>query len=369
MKLHAPLSFVLLLISIFFIQSTGVAQEKNIVYVASYHVDKGEWTRGIKSGIDSILENRSDIVLHVFNMDTRLSKTEEEKRTAALWAKMLIDQVKPDVVITSDDNAAQYLLLAYYKDAQLPFVFCGLNWDVSVYGLPYQNTTGMIEIQLIGKILEYLTPLARGNRIAALRGDTPTNRKEQMHFEKYLKRTMDTRYVQTFTEWKKEFIRLQDEADLLVLGSLRALDLEGSTMKDVESFILETIKIPTAAYDSFMNRIALLTLSTIPEEQGQWAATKALEIIDGTPPNAIPVTTNRKAKIFLNMKLAKILGVKFPMDLIEISHLISIHVPTLHHFNTCRQSDSLSVTVVPWIRQDLTNISARDSRDKTFVTM
>ena len=46
-------------------------------------------------------------------------------------AKAEIDAFKPDVVIAADDNASKYLIEPYFKDAALPFVFCGVNWDAS----------------------------------------------------------------------------------------------------------------------------------------------------------------------------------------------------------------------------------------------
>ncbi len=305
------------------IPATSLAKSKKILYIASYHVDKGEWTAGIKAGIDSVLSGRNDIVLKTHNMDTRLTKSEEKKKIAALKAKKAIDAWQPDIVITSDDNAAKYLLKPYFQDSTIPFVFCGLNWDETVYGLPYKNTTGMVEVQLIENIVDHLSPYARGKRIGALRGDTLSNRKEQRHFEDQLGVSMQTRYVYNLSEWKANYHALQQEVDMLVLGSLRALDTQNVPMADIAQFIMDTTKVPTAAYDEFMQSVALVTLSTIPEEQGQWAAEQALNILDGVSPTKIAIVQNRKAKRILNMRIAKLLGITFPVDILESSHLVS----------------------------------------------
>ncbi|MCK5194670.1 MAG: hypothetical protein KAQ71_12730, partial [Desulfobulbaceae bacterium] len=50
---------------------------------------------------------------------------------------------------------------------------------------------------------------------------------------------------------------------------------------------------------------------------GWWAGKTALRILDGTSPSDIPVTTNKESRVYLNMGLAKQLGIKFPMELIE----------------------------------------------------
>ncbi|WP_300465586.1 hypothetical protein [Desulfobacula sp.] len=96
---------------------------------------------------------------------------EEVKEAAARQARQVILSWKPDLVIVSEDNAAKCLVAPYFKDADLPFVFCGLNWDASVYGFPFKNVTGMIEVQLITQIIDHLKPFASGSRIGALRGN------------------------------------------------------------------------------------------------------------------------------------------------------------------------------------------------------
>lgn len=302
----------------------GVAAgSKKILYVASYHTEKGEWTAGIKAGIDKILSTRKDIKLKIFNMDTRLARSQEIKEAAARQARQVILSWKPDLVIVSDDNAAKYLVAPYFKDADLPFVFCGLNWDASVYGFPFKNVTGMVEVQLIGQIIDHLRPFAAGSRIGALRGDTMTNQKEQHHFEIHTEKAFNVRYVSDFPHWKKEFVQLQKETDMMVFGSLGALDLQEETMGDVKAFVIENTRVPTAAYDAFMKEVCLVTLSTIPQEQGEWSAATALRILDGVSPEDIPMVRNRKGKLYLNMEIAKQLNVKFPIEILERAHLVS----------------------------------------------
>jgi ABC-type uncharacterized transport system substrate-binding protein len=62
---------------------------------------------------------------------------------------------------------------------------------------------------------------------------------------------------------------------------------------------------------------ALIGFTKVPQEQGEWSANTALEIIAGKSPKDIPVVTNKKAKVYLNMRLAKKFGIKFPIELIE----------------------------------------------------
>ncbi|MCP4577871.1 MAG: hypothetical protein GY846_16480 [Deltaproteobacteria bacterium] len=77
-----------------------------------------------------------------------------------------------DVVIAADDNASKYLIKPFYKDAGLPFVFCGVNWDASNYGFPYRNVTGMIEVAGAKELVKILQGYAKGSRVALLADDT-----------------------------------------------------------------------------------------------------------------------------------------------------------------------------------------------------
>ena len=110
----------------------------------------------------------------------------------------------------SDDPAAQYLVMPYLRDAALPVVFCGLNWDASVYGLPYRNTTGMVEVSPIPQIVRLLRQHARGSRLGFLAEDTDTKRKELEYHERLFGITYDkTYFVRSHAEWKEAFLTAQ----------------------------------------------------------------------------------------------------------------------------------------------------------------
>lgn len=303
-------------------KKNAAAKMQRILFVASYNT-QNPWSGGIKSGILSVLKSRKDVELLVFDMDTMGVQSEMTKIQAALKARQEIETYQPDVVITSDDNAAKYLIAAHYKNSSLPFVFCGVNWDASKYGLPSKNVTGMIEVQLIDQLVAYLSPYARGNRIGSLRGDTMTNRAEAVHFERQLNTEIKTYFVKDISDWKKKFVQLQKEVDMVLLGDIDTVELNGESKADVEEFIFMNTEVPTGHWDSWFSKNALITLATIPEEQGEYAATAALEILDGKSPAEMPLVKNKKAKVYLNMKLAKKLGVIFPMDLIESAEIIS----------------------------------------------
>jgi ABC-type uncharacterized transport system substrate-binding protein len=302
------------------------AAKKKVLFVNSYH--RGyEWSDGIVEGAmdafgakmhsDGEIDNsQSKVILKVIYMDTKRNKSEEFKKKAALETKDLIESWQPDVVITSDDNAAKYLIVPYYKDSDLPFVFSGVGLDASAYGFPTKNITGMLEVSFISEMVETLSKYAGGKRIGRLAPDVLTHRKAASHYREVQGITLHKDvYVKTFDEWKKVFRDIQKQVDILLIVSHAGLDRWSE--EEAQEFTDTYTIIPTASTQSWMIPYCLLSYSKDPREHGQWAARTALEILEGRSPADIPIVYNRKAGINLNMHLAKKLNITFPIELIE----------------------------------------------------
>lgn len=326
----------IIIITVLFALTTSLAsaddaRKKKILYVNSYH-EGYVWSDDITQGVNSVLDGREDVELKITYMDTKRNMSEDFKKAAALRVKDLIESWKPDVVIASDDNASKYLIAPYYKGADLPFVFCGLNWDASVYGFPVSNVTGMIEVSLYQSVIDALRRFARGGRVGYLASDTVTGRKELENIVKLFNTDFKVHFVKTFDELKQAFLDLQEEADMVVMrefGSVKGFD-----HNEMTEFVKTNISVPTGATHRDLVHYALITFSNIGEEQGEYAAKTALEILAGKSPKNIPVVANKKSKTYLNMILAKRLGVKFPMELIENAHLISAEQKKLFYVNS-----------------------------------
>jgi ABC-type uncharacterized transport system substrate-binding protein len=331
MKRTAIIIFALFLGLILFRDSLADTGKKKILYVDSYH-EEYTWSADITRGIKSVLDARKDVELKIFRMDTKRNQTEEFKKAAALKAKELIDSWQPDVVIASDDNASKYLIAPYYKGKDLPFVFCGLNWDASVYGFPAKNVTGMVEVALYQQTIDGLRKFAKGNKIGYLASDTVSERKELNNIVKLFSTDLNVRFVKTFDELKQAFLDLQKESDMVLIQECQSV--KGFNHKEMVEFVKENTSVPTGAMQKYLIDYALITYSKIGEEQGEYAAKTALEILAGQSPQNIPVVENKKASIYLNMKLAKKMAVKFPLEIVENAHLISAAKKKLFFVNS-----------------------------------
>ncbi|MCP4044158.1 MAG: hypothetical protein GY731_19760 [Gammaproteobacteria bacterium] len=276
-------------------------QGRRVLHVASYHPEFF-WTSGIHRGIERALAH-SGVELRVLYMDTKRNRSREFMQQAVRNARQVIEDFAPEVVITSDDNAAKYLIAPHYKDTDLPFVFCGVNWDASVYGLPAGNVTGMEEVELVEPLIRQLRRYARGDRLGILSTNTLSGRRNIEYHDKLFGIHYDRIYrADTFDEWKQAYLKLQKEVDMMITETHTAV--AGWNREEFDRFAEEHIRIPTGSTAVDRASYSVLSYGRIPEEQGEWAAKTALQILDGTPPGEIPVVRNRQSKLYLNVRLS-----------------------------------------------------------------
>jgi hypothetical protein len=281
---------------------TPAFQGKRIMYVDSYH-EGYAWSDGIIEGLRSSL-NGTGADLKTIYMDTKRNGSEDFKVRAGILAKQGIDAWDPDLLIACDDNAFQYLVMPYYRDASLPVVFCGINWDASAYGAPYSNTAGMIEVSHTTRLVELIRGYSNGSRIAFLSVDTETEHKNLEYYEGRLNITFTRAYFVTgFDQWKDRFVAVQDEADMVILENNAGIpDWDNA---EAEQFVLDNTRIPAGATNEWMIPYALIGLTKVPQEQGEWSGMTALEILNGTAPYKIPIARNKEGRFSVNLKIAK----------------------------------------------------------------
>ncbi len=291
------------------------SSRKRCLYVVSYHVGY-PWQDGIDRGIRGVLGESCEI--RRFNMDTKRNTDPDFRKQRALEAKALIDSWKPDIVIASDDNASRYLVMPYYRDADLPFVFCGINWSVEEYGCPYANATGMIEVAPILELLDQIREIVPHAKSAVcLTPDRKSDYKNCERIEKeYGKRGIDVSIarIDDMEEFERAYVKAQ-EKDFVYFNNfvgIREWDPERA-----RAVISKHTRKMSAATTAWIAPYVMLTFSLVPEEQGEYAAQAALRILSGTAPSHIPIIANRKWNILVNEYLQKKAGIELPVHLLQ----------------------------------------------------
>jgi len=284
---------------------------KKIFFINSYH-DGYAWSDGIRNGIKDVFKG-ADIELKVHDMDTKRNTSEEFKSAAGVKTKEMIEAFQPEVIIAADDNASKYVIVPYFNNSSTPVVFCGVNWSASEYGFPSANVTGMVEVSLIPKLVNMMTQHSKGEKIGLLGADNLSNRKEVANYKKIFNINFEKEvFVTTIEDWKNAFAQLQQEVDMLIMAPPSFFNEVSEEEKSaIKNFILEHVTIPTGSVEDWIAPYALISLAKRSQEQGEWAATTALRILDGTAPSDIPIVENEQGSIILNLVLAEKLNVFF----------------------------------------------------------
>ncbi|WP_198263802.1 ABC transporter substrate-binding protein [sulfur-oxidizing endosymbiont of Gigantopelta aegis] len=302
------LSFLLL--SLILSQSVHA---KKCLYIASYHQGY-EWSDGVERGLRSQLEGKCEI--KQLNMDTKRNPDETFKKAAGLIARDLILSWQPDVVIASDDNASRYVIQPYFKDHDIPFVFCGINWTVDAYGYPYSNATGMVEVAPIMELFDKVSAvIGMPHNVFYLGVDVLTERKNFSRFEEEAKiRNIQIKkgLATTAQEWMDFYIEAQNYDFVIIGGNAGINDWNKTTILDT---IHQHTQKLSVTIQGWMVPYTILGLTKIPEEQGEWAGQVALYILDGAKPSDIPIVSNRKWDIWINEVILKHTTIKIPLSL------------------------------------------------------
>jgi ABC-type uncharacterized transport system substrate-binding protein len=303
-----PIISALLFSWLIFLSDPALANK--CLFISSYHSGYA-WSDGVEHGLRKTLQDKCQI--KKLDMDTKRNKDEESIKQAALSAKALIEEWHPDVVITADDNAAKYVIATYYRDAPIPFVFCGINWSVEEYGFPYTNTTGIVEVAPIGLLLNKADTILGGTKSAVYIGaDTFTERKNLERFATAAsdhKLTLKSHLVSTSSEWMEAYSAGQDY-DFLILGSNSGIkDWDHSA---ITQFVHTHTRKLSATNHGWMLPYTMLGFTKVPEEHGVWAGKAAIAILNGTRPDSIPVASNRKWDLWMNQGIVNSSGIEIP---------------------------------------------------------
>jgi ABC-type uncharacterized transport system substrate-binding protein len=288
---------------------------KRVLYIDSYH--KGfDWSDGITRAIEAEFKDK-DVDLSIFRMDTKRNTDEDFKKEAARKAVDLIKSFQPDVVIASDDNASKYIIVPYFKNADLPFVFCGVNNDASKYGYPFRNVTGMVEVAPVAKLIYSLKHFKRVESVGYIASDTMTEHMDGESYDDEIDIKYIQRYPKNFKDWVADYKALQSEVDILIVGNNAGItDWDEPA---AQSVIGTYTKIPTGCvYDWVIDHV-FLGYTKDPEEHGEWAAAAALKILDGASAASIPIVKSSKGNLIINTKIAKTLGIKVPRSYMGIA--------------------------------------------------
>jgi ABC-type uncharacterized transport system substrate-binding protein len=242
----------------------------------------------------------------------------------------IIGQWGPDVVITSDDNAQEYVGKKLAQEGRIPIVFCGVNMDPSQYGYPTAMVTGVLErmyfaetVSLLKQVLEKKEPL----RLLVML-DCNENTKAMFDI---MKGQVDSKAVEslewsapgTFGEWKETIQKAQSQVDAIAVYLCFPLPGDPNSQlkmatKDVVAWTSQHSRIPIVGFlPSAANNGCLCGVLESGLEQGKTAGQMALKILQGAEPGSLKIQTSLAGQPMLNLNMAQKLGIQISDDVIS----------------------------------------------------
>lgn len=303
---------VLLALFIVVVLQPANAISASCLWVSSYHQGY-EWNDGIGRGIEKVLQGHCEI--HKFFMDTKRNPDVEFGRQKAKQAFALVESLKPDLIIASDDNASRYFVKPYLEDGKIPVVFCGVNWTIDEYGYPYDNATGMVEFAPVMPIIDEIIHAVRNpSRGLYLSADVATEHTDYSWFKKFVAGegiTVDSYFVNKISAWEEGYLRGQ-QYDFIVVGNNAGInDWDSDRAKN---FALQHAGTLTVTNYDWMMPFSMLAKTKIADEQGEWAGNVAVEVLQGMDITEIPIVPNRRWNLFANPTLLEKAGIQLRQD-------------------------------------------------------
>ena len=288
---------------------------KKIFYVNSYHPGYGSSDQ-VQEGI---VEN-IDTTIYAFEMAYLNAKKASEAELANN-AETIWNQIKsnsPDLLIVSDDNAVQSIVVPHLKELDIPILFCGVNWSAEKYNLPFNQVSGMLEILPVEASLDLIKKSGwKYSKITILSENSAGEIKNKETLTPLLtNRGLEVNYqmVDDFDAWKRGFKESQsDSSNIVFLPTNGAI--KNWNNQDATSWVQEHLVVPVFTCDDFMVPYATFGLTKVAKEQGEWVVKRAIEILEKKIEiNNLSVANNSQFECFLNEPLMEQIGLNLGND-------------------------------------------------------
>jgi len=292
---------LLMLLGVALMPPAAIAQEPtpNVLVLHSYH--RGlSWTDGVMQGIEEMFDQSGiDPDLYVEYMDTKRFTPDEEflQRLFSLYREKYQD-IQLDLILISDNNAFSFML--QYHDTLfpgVPVVFCGVNFfeDAMLAGVE-DTFTGVVEDVDITDTIDLMLRLhPETKEIVVINDATTTGQVYQRVLrdviEQYTAKVNFRYYTNPVLDGMlAELKNLSDNSLILLVLLNRDRTGRFFTYEQSIDLIYENTDTPIyGLWDFYMGRGLVGGKLTNAYSQGEEAAKKAVQILQGTPVEDVPV--------------------------------------------------------------------------------
>lgn len=307
-----------------------------ILHVMSFH-SPYRWTDGQLEGFKAGLGAGLDADIEIFQLDTKRQSSKEAQERNGQRARKLIDDWKPDLVFTSDDDAIQ-LVTRHYLNSSIPFVFSGVNRSPEDHGIQgARNVTGVLEREHIVESIHLLQKIMPGVRRIQILSDNAEYWPQVIGRVRALARTHhDFELVAVdqpvaYADFKRLVLTNPARADVyMILGNFNFKDERGRDVPYpvLQRWLAENSKVPDFSFwDDRMLHGTLAGVTVSAYEQGLAAGKLARAILlERRSPASLPIQATTKGVPVISLARARQLGVIPPSTLLLSSSVVTDYI-------------------------------------------
>lgn len=315
------------------------AEPIHILRLDSNHAEfawSGEIRRGVIEGLkaNGYEVDGVKVILEDRYLDTKRNTTQEYFDQISAETIAYIKETRPDIVIVNDDNATR-LVVQPMRDEGVRFMLLGINGKPEEYELVGSpNVAGVLERPHAEEMMGWIEKVfGETARISILAEESLTS--ERMFGDGSVEATIKATSIQfvdltrtnDFAAWQEYVKQAAETSDVLFLGAYSTL--REANDKVVEplaalNWTLENSKIPVMGFWEEAVHVGTLGGPIISGyTQGYEAAVRAANALDGTALDEIGFSAPPRGKLMINQKAMDQWGVKIPLDLMEVSEIVT----------------------------------------------
>lgn len=315
--------------------TTLAAAERSfrILHVMSFN-SPYRWTDGQLDGFKAGLGPGLNAEIEIFQLDTKRQSSKEGQERNGQRARKLIEDWKPDLVYTSDDDAIP-LVTRHFLNTATPFVFSGLNRNPEDHGIQgATNVTGVLEREHIVESIHLLQKIAPSVRRIQVLSDNAEYWPQVIGRIRTLARHHDEFEIVgvdqplAYADFQRLVLANPAKADAyMILGNFNFKDERGSDVPYpvLQRWLAENSKIPDISFwDDRMLHGTLAGVTVSAYEQGLAAGKLAREIlIEHRSPASLPIRATTKGVPVVSLARARQLGLMPPSTLLLSSTVVT----------------------------------------------
>jgi ABC-type uncharacterized transport system substrate-binding protein len=298
---------------------TKAERPYRVLHVMSYH-SPFHWSDQQDAGFREALAGL-DLDYRVFRMDAQRQRAIEgwaAKRGRE--ARALIEEWKPDLIYTTDDDAQEHVA-RHYVNSDLPIVFSGVDRSPETYGfVGARNVAGVPEVLHIAATVRLLQAVVPGAKRILIVSDGGKHwpavigkMREQLAGMQDVQ-VVGWEVVTTFDAYQRVMKEAPGRADAVWPLGLGVKDAAGRdvSLPEIMKWTVEHCRIPDlTVWDSSVVLGTLLAVTVSARQQGLAAGRLARAILaDGASPASLPMVPAGRGTPVINLARASRLGLR-----------------------------------------------------------